>query len=240
MRLVFALVLGLPMLGCTLLGASSEAKGRREPFDVSRITLDEEDEREMAVFDEKTREKLVRKRFPGARSLDLVRVLVWPNSPAGPCWTVLRSPKEMPVEGSWTVAGGGRNESSTIADALESGWTGIYRTPAGTGIEQRADFRSLDLTLDTGYTCFCHAGKGVTEGRTVALAVRIRWAGAGKMPEVGVREGAAKTGTGLAASFSTGNVLAYEFPSKTRYPLDRAGTCGATVAVSFLVEPPML
>jgi hypothetical protein len=218
-------------------------KGKRaptaEPYDVSRTSPKKSDDEPTKIFDEATRRAVLAKRFPGASSVDLVRVLQWTEDPSGACWTESPPPWEMKIEASY-VAERKSLTAASLEDLKKQGWLGLYRSPNGMGFERRASFQSIDLTVDTGFTCRCiTGGAAAPEELTVPLRLRFRWQGKGKMPEVSaaVERGGKKEG--LPVAFAPGHLMTYEFAVVDTFPGERAGKCGGTMGLSLLSTPPM-
>jgi hypothetical protein len=202
---------------------------------------EKEEERPTPVLDDAERQRLTKQRFPGASELELVRVVFWPEERSGVCWTEIDPAGKMPLEVRYTVGADGKEKSgSSFRELREQGWLGIYRTPAGTGFERRADFRMVDLTVTPEFRCRCFATEKAEEGSHIPVRVRFRWKGPGNMPEVSARAGERAGATGLKAGFSTGNLFTYEFPVVGSFPDDRPGRCGGNIVLSLLLQPPML
>lgn len=209
------------------------------PRDVARTEPGKEDE-PTQVFDETARGAALAERFPGARTLDLVRVLSWTEDRAGACWTESPPPWETKVDARYRVAGGGEETAASMKELRRQGWLTLYRTPNGAGFERRAPFRSIDLTFETTYACRCVVGVGGAPiERKIPLRLRFRWQGEGRMPEVSAATERDGKKEGLLVAFAPGNILSYEFPVRAPFPAGGIGTCGGTVLLSLLATPPM-
>jgi hypothetical protein len=226
----------------------AEAKGEKEPQttleerlrDLARIEPREGEDAPTQNFDESKRNEALAKRFPGADTIDLVRVLQWTNERSGACWTDSAAASEVRLDARYRIAGGKELTAGTVKELKDQGWLVIYRAPNGTGFERRAAFDSIALELTTEYGCSCRTGSGVKpERETTRLRVRFHWQ-KGKMPEAsGAILKSDGTKQGLKIGFAPGNLLTYEVPFGSAYPNGTAG-CGGSVAVYALAAPPML
>jgi hypothetical protein len=238
MRTLLLLLLGVA--ACSRLPFVERAAAPEEPqSDIARTVPKEGEDEATQVFDEKTRQAALAKRFPGSRAVDLVRVLQWTEERTGACWTEARPPWEMRIEARYE-AGGKENSAASLEDLKKQGWLALYRTPNGSGFERRASFGAIDLTVATEYACRCIADlSGKAAETKLPIRLRMRWQGKGKMPELSastVRNGKKE---GLKVAFAPGHLLAYEFAVTGSFPAGRAGKCGGTIAVSLLSDPPM-
>ena len=235
-RIAFAVALFSALSACSLVRRSTVAESPPAGRDVARSQPGKDDE-PTKVFDEATRNASLAKRFPGARSIDLVRLLAWTEERSGACWTEAPPPWEMKIDARYTVE---RDEHATTIEELRNqGWLTLYRTPNGAGFERRAAFRSLDLTVSTEYVCRCASGTSAIVEDKTPVRLRVRWQGEGKMPEVSAATEKDGRRRGLLVSFAPGNLLSYEFPVRASYPGGHGGTCGGTIGVSLLSNPPM-
>jgi hypothetical protein len=207
--------------------------------DVARTAPKEKDDEPTQVFDEATRQASLKKRFPGSRVIDLVRILQWTEPRVGACWTESLPPWEMKIEATYAT-GGKKASAAGLEDLKKQGWLGLYRTPNGSGFERRAPFDELDLTVATEYACRCIADpNGKPTETRLPIRMRLRWQGAGQMPELAastLRDGKRE---GLKVAFAPGHLLAYEFPVSGPFPAGKPGTCGGTMAAYLLSDPAM-
>lgn len=232
----------LSIAGCGALDRLT--RDREESFDVSRIEgVPEEEERPEPVLDWETRRDALKKRFPGADRVELVRLLVWPEPRTGTCLSRVVPLRERPLTASYALRGflGQRSElgAGSLGELVDQGWTGTYRTPVGTGFERRAEFAAFDVTLDAAIECRCTGARGQEIGDPAEATIRFRWTGPGAMPEVSGTTRRNGKPTGMPVSFSPGNLFTYELDLRGRYPAGRPGRCGGTVRLTLLVAPPM-
>ena len=230
-----ALAVMILLNGCALVRRSADHESA-PTRDVARTQPGKEDE-PTRVFDEETRNASLAKRFPGAKSIDLVRVLSWTEERSGACWTEATPPWEMKVDVRYTIRSAER--ATTLDELRRQGWLTLYRTPNGTGFERRAAFGAIDLDLATEYACRCASGASSTVEEKIPVRLRLRWQGKGKMPEVSAATEKDGQRRGLLVAYAPGNLLSYEFPVRAKYPAGHGGTCGGTLAVSLLSDPPM-
>src|SRR5438552_1325835 len=133
------------------------------------------------------------------------------------------------------IAGGERAEG--LEELVAQGWTRIYRAPQGEGVERRTSFAALDLSYGPELRCRCAGvGDAVEESRS-DLSLRFRWE-RGKMLEVSATGGARHTG--LSPAITAGHLVTYDFAAEGSFPGGKSGSCGAHVALTLLIEPPVL
>ncbi|MGH7856801.1 MAG: hypothetical protein ACREQY_05675 [Candidatus Binatia bacterium] len=230
----------LAIAACSRLPFVERAAAPAEPArDIARTVPKEGEDEPTQVFDEKTRQAALAKRFPGSRAVDLVRVLQWTEERTGACWTESRPPWKIEIDATYEVDGK-KHAAASLEDLKKQGWLGLYRTPNGSGFERRASFDGIDLAVATDYACRCIANASGKPAETkLPIRLRMRWQGKGKMPELSastVRNGKKE---GLKVAFAPGHLMTYEFPVTGSFPGGRPGKCGGTIAVSLLSEPPM-
>lgn len=209
--------------------------------EVVRTEPDRPQDEPTRVFDEATRRAELVKRFPGVDGIDLVRFVSWTDEKSGACWSEAAPPWETKIDARYRLRGARETTASSFADLKEEGWLPIYRSPSGTGLERRAAFDAVDLTVTTDYVCRCKPGQAAPEETRVPLRVHLRWQGKGKMPEV---SGALVDGDGAPQGakivFAAGSLLTYEVPIRVPYPGGRPGSCGGSIALYVLASPPVL
>jgi hypothetical protein len=185
------------------------------------------------------RAKHLAERFPGIGRIDLVKTLVWAGPRRGACWSEVPSADRTGIdatyrlEGLWTKTEAARSS----AELLARGWTKIYRSPRGEGFERRARFRSIDLALDSELACRC-APKGQVSEERIPMTLRFRWE-KGKMPEVSASLAKDGKRKGLVPAITAGRLVTYQFPARAEFPGGAPG-CGANLALTLLLEPPIL
>ncbi|MGH7859834.1 MAG: hypothetical protein ACREQY_21105 [Candidatus Binatia bacterium] len=236
-----AFVLMLATFGCGMLAAEPppRAAGRAAPE--PPILLPEDDDGEAPKPDDPAaRKRHLAERFPGVAKLDLVKVMVWPEPRRGVCWSEMTPIAKTPVTVRSSEHGGTRREASGVADLAAQGWTKVYRAPQGEGVERRTSFDGVDLTLETELRCRCAPTTTETlEGDRRAVRLRLEWS-KGKMPAISARETRDGRATGLTPAVTVGALANYEFSLRASFPGGHHGVCGAHVAVSLLVDPPIL
>jgi hypothetical protein len=233
--LVLALALGAALAGCLDRLAERAAADSSVP--------DSRDEPESLLgVDPRVRARNLAKRFPGVRKIDLVKVVISTRERRGPCWTDVSSTEETGIEASYAIEGetNGRRATSP-ADLEAQGWRRVYRTPEGKGFELRAPFRSVDLTLDTGFTCVCSrteptAARDLLEGDRRSVRLRLRWT-AGSMPEVSARTTNGTGASGLRPTLTSGDLFGWEFETEAPYPGRNVGRCGVRIDLGLLLDP---
>ena len=216
------IVLVAAMLCTRLLGAGAAA---------------DEDDGSVAVPSGAEIEAKTRERFPGVRSLSLVKILRWPERSPGPCTADFEAGEgETRIDASWSAADGAATvRGGNLAALAGHGWTTAYRSPAGVGLEKIADFEEIDLTFHQTLVCRCFgAGREVERHPT---RLRLRWA-KGSLPEVSASIGA-DPAEGLRPSITAGRLVTYDFAMARAFPGGR-GSCGGHLAVTLLVEPAIL
>src|SRR6266566_1972650 len=165
--------------------------------------------------DPAVRAKHLVERFPGVERIDFVQLLAWVEPRQGPCWSELSPVHRTPVE---------------LRSALR-GWH------PGAGVERRASFAALDLSYGPELRCRCAGvGDAVEESRS-DLSLRFRWE-RGKMLEVSAMGGTQHTG--LSPAITAGHLVTYDFAAEGSFPGGKSGSCSAHVALTLLIEPPVL
>lgn len=241
-RCVAAAVLAAWLGGCAswpIRGApDDDAAGVPDPLGVVRIepTVDVDDE-SVPQFDPRRMEEGLARRFPGLRSIDLLKVLLVPGKRKGLCATTVSPPWETAADVSWSIAGRA-GKGSGIRELKESGWWPIYRSPQGQGFERRGRFDAVDLKVTTEVACSCLSDEGAA---TVArnLELRFRWK-EGEMPEVSASMPGKDRPTVLSPTITYGHLVTYDFEARTPLPNGAQGTCDAHLLVSILADPPIL
>jgi len=69
------------------------------------------------------------------------------------------------------------------------------------------------------------------------VSLRFRWE-RGKMLEVSATGGARQAG--LSPAITAGHLVTYDFAAEGSFPGGKSGSCGAHVALTLLIEPPVL
>ena len=186
------------------------------------------------------RDRHLAERFPGAKQLELVKVMWWPEPRTGACWSELPTLDKTAVEAEYALEGESSHHRESGPKALTTkGWTRVYRAPQGEGLERQATFRSLELSVVTELSCRCAPGSVMKEGEKTPVKLRFRWA-AGGIPEISGRVGEPGRTKGLTPILTFGKLVTYDFPVKATFPDRAPGDCGAHVALTVLIEPPIL
>ncbi len=191
--------------------------------------------------DPAVRAKHLVERFPGVERIDFVQLLAWVEPRQGPCWSELSPVHRTPVEVRSALRGWHPLAGSERAEGLEElvarGWTRIYRAPQGEGVERRASFAALDLSYGQELRCRCAGVGDAVEESKSDMSLRFRWE-RGKMLEVSATGGARQTG--LSPAITAGHLVTYDFATEGSFPGGKSGSCGAHVALTLLIEPPVL
>ena len=191
--------------------------------------------------DPAVRAKHLMERFPGVERIDFVQLLAWVEPRQGPCWSELSPVHRTPVEVRSALRGWHPIAGSERAEGLEQlvarGWTRIYRAPQGEGVERRASFAALDLRYGPELRCRCGGVGDAVEESKSDVSLRFRWE-RGKMLEVSATGGARQAG--LSPAITAGHLVTYDFAAEGSFPGGKAGSCGAHVALTLLIEPPVL
>jgi hypothetical protein len=224
---------------CSLARKPSDERPMKDE-EIARVEEVDEDEQPPAVFDPEERRRREKQRFPGLDRLDFVRFLLWPAEPSGPCWSQIDQIRDMKIEARYEVGGKWRaQQAEGIHELRGQGWLALYRTPAGTGFERKAEFESVDLTIQTAYACKCNLSADDQRETRLPVRLRFRWTGKGALPEASgriVRDG--KT-VGLPMGIAPGRLTEYEFSVREAYPFPQPARCGGTMSVQIFGEPPM-
>ncbi|TMA93723.1 MAG: hypothetical protein E6J70_17830 [Deltaproteobacteria bacterium] len=180
-------------------------------------------------------------RFPGVDRIDFVQVLAWVEPRHGPCWSELSPVHRTPVGMRYSLRSwnpiAGTEHAEGLEELVARGWTRIYRAPQGEGVERRASFTALDLSYSPELRCRCAGvGEAVEESKS-NLSLRFRW-DHGRMLETSATAGERRTG--LSPAITAGHLVTYDFATKGAFPGGKAGSCGAHLALTLLIEPPIL
>lgn len=225
-------------LGCVLASCSPWASGPQQPDprEIVRIAPPvpghEEEEEALAPF------KRLAERFPGLESVDFVRLLIVSEEREGPCWTQVSPPWETTLDVDYAIAGK-KSSGSGFQQLKSQDWWPTYRAPEGRGIERRAKFSAIDMTVATNVACRCAVRSGVADGDAKSLELRFRWV-KGQMPEVSASVTESGNRRGLAPATTFGHLLTYDFGARGSFPNGTAGLCGAHLILSLLADPPIL
>src|SRR5437016_8631403 len=191
--------------------------------------------------DPAVRAKHLVERFPGVERIDFVQLLAWVEPRHGPCWSALSPIHRPPVEVRYALRGWNPIAGSERAEGLEElvarGWTPIYRAPQGEGVERRASFAAFDLSYGPELHCRCAGVGDAVEESKSDMSLRFRWE-RGKMLEVSATGGARQAG--LSPAITAGHLVTYDFAAEGSFPGGKSGSCGAHVALTLLIEPPVL
>ena len=187
------------------------------------------------------RAKHLVERFPGIERIDFVQVLAWVEPRRGPCWSELSPVHRTPVKMRYSLRGwnpiAGTEHAEGPEELLARGWTRIYRAPQGEGVERRASFTALDLSYGPELRCRCAGVGDAVEESKSDVSLRFRWE-RGKMLEASATGGARQTG--LSPAITAGHLVTYDFATEGAFPGGKAGSCGAHLALTLLIEPPIL
>jgi hypothetical protein len=163
--------------------------------------------------DPAVRAKHLAERFPGVERIDFVQLLAWVEPRHGPCWSELSPVHRTPV---------------TVRYALR-GWNPFARSDHAEGLEE---------LVARGWTPIYRAPQGdAVEESTSDMSLRFRWQ-RGKMLEASATGGARRTG--ISPAITAGRLVTYDFAAEGSFPGGKAGSCGAHVALTLLIEPPLL
>ena len=191
--------------------------------------------------DPAVRAKHLVERFPGVERIDFVQLLAWVEPRHGPCWSELSPIHRTPVEVRYALRGwnpiAGSERTEGLEELVARGWTPIYRAPQGEGVERRASFAALDLRYGPELHCRCAGVGDAVEESKSDMSLRFRWE-RGKMLEVSATGGARHTG--LSPAITAGHLVTYDFAAEGSFPGGKSGSCGAHVALTLLIEPPVL
>ena len=187
------------------------------------------------------RAKHLAARFPGVVRIDFVQVLAWVEPRHGPCWSELSPVHRSPVEMRYSLRGwnpiAGTEHAEGLEELVARGWTRIYRAPQGEGVERRASFTALDLSYGPELRCRCAGVGDAVEESKSDVSLRFRWE-RGKLLEVSATGGARHAG--LSPAITAGHLVTYDFATEGAFPGGKAGSCGAHLALTLLIEPPIL
>lgn len=183
------------------------------------------------------RERHLAERFPGAKQLDLVKIVTWSEPRAGACWSEAPALDRAKIDVRYDV-GGGERHATSLAELAKQEWTQVYRSPEGAGFERRARFRSIVLDLAGDLVCAC-APSGAVQQETIPVELQLLWS-EGKMPAVGAKVARGSRSTGLTPAITVGSLVTYDFPVTAAFPGGAPGFCGAHLALTVLVDPPIL
>jgi hypothetical protein len=190
--------------------------------------------------DPRVRERNEATRFPGVRKVGLVKVLISPLDRTGPCWTSLATAKDTRIRLEEALDADSGNRALTgIAALVEDGWRLVYRTPGGLGFERRADFRSIDLAVESEALCRCSAADGTIDGDRQDVSLRLRWT-SGAMPEVSAKAAVDGEARGLRPALAPGALAGWEFVAARKLPAAFVGRCGARLELFLVTEPAVL
>src|SRR5439155_659668 len=131
----------------------------------------------------------------------------------------------------------GSEHAEGLEELMARGWTRIYRAPQGEGVERRASFAALDLSYGPELRCRCGGVGDAVEESKSDVSLRFRWE-RGKMLETSATGGARQTG--LSPAITAGHLVTYDFATEGAFPGGKAGSCGAHLALTLLIEPPIL
>src|SRR5205823_1319888 len=129
----------------------------------------------------------------------------------------------------------GTEHAEGLEELVARGWTRIYRAPQGEGVERRASFTALDLSYGPELRCRCAGVGDAVEESKSDVSLRFRWE-RGKMFEASATGGARHTG--LSPAITAGHLVTYDFATEGAFPGGKAGSCGAHLALTLLIEPP--
>ncbi|MGH7819497.1 MAG: hypothetical protein ACREQ9_06980, partial [Candidatus Binatia bacterium] len=229
----------LAVLGLAWLAACAERASKvpqPDPRDVVRIAPPvaghEEEEEARAPF------ARLPERFPGIAAVDFVRLLITSEEREGACWSEVSPPWKTRLDVDYAIEG--KQASGSGFEQLKSqGWWPTYRAPQGRGIERRAKFSAIDMTVSTEVSCRCAEKDGVAVGESKSFGLRFRWQ-KGAMPEVSASAAESGRRKGLSPATTFGHFLTYEFRSPSSFPNGAPGSCGAHLILSVLADPPIL
>src|SRR5207245_11113043 len=101
----------------------------------------------------------------------------------------------------------------------------------------RAPFAPLEVRYGPELRCRCAGARDALEESKSDMSLRLR-SERGKMLEVSATGGARHTG--LSPAITAGHLVTYDFAAEGSCPGGKSGSCGAHVALTLLIEPPVL